>query len=298
MTPYIRLLTTCAEDGVRQANRTGIDTFMLPGGMLQFNLADGFPILTTKRVNFGAVVAELLGFIRGYTSAARFRELGCKIWDKNANENGEWLKNPNRQGEDDLGRIYGAQWRSWDTSGGTHIGQRGGQRVYIDQFWNAVNKIINNPQDRRIIVSAWNPGELDRMSLPPCHLLYQFLVEQQQRKLHMTMYMRSCDMFLGVPFNISSYALLLHIVALATGLRPGTLTMFLADMHVYENHLAQVAEQVRRQPQPLPVLKIAQSPFTVGVTANAVQFIESLIPSDFSLEGYEPHPAIKAEMAV
>lgn len=295
MYPYINLLRTTLAEGVRQKNRTGVDTFMIPGGMMQFTFNDGFPILTTKKVNFDAIKAELVGFIRGVSSAADFRRLGTKIWDANANDNKTWLSSPHRKGPDDLGPIYGVQWRNWPTPS-DH------KDMFIDQFHEAVKKIIETPQDRRIIVTAWNPGEIHKMALPPCHLLYQFLVGQVEKQLHMTMYMRSCDMFLGVPFNISSYALLLELVAMATGYTPGKLTMFLADCHVYINHVDQVKEQLNRWPFKLPKLvvsgtakSILQGEITVG---RAMYFLENIQPVEISLEGYDPHPAIKADMAV
>lgn len=293
MKTYLDLLRQCRDRGVRQKNRTGVDTLMVPGGMMQFDLSHGFPILTTKRVAFRSVVAELLGFIRGYTSAAQFRELGTGIWDANANKNEQWLKNSNRLGTDDLGRIYGWQWRHWQAY--DHVVSA---LLEIDQLAGAIKKIKENPEDRRNIVTAWNPGELHRMALPPCHLLYQFLVGQLDRQLHMTMYMRSCDMFLGVPFNIASYGLLLSLVAQVTGYAPGTLTMFLADVHIYENHLAQVDEQLGRQTLELPEL-VVDSPNSIGATAaQAVEWLENLQTDRVSLKGYEPHPPIKAEMAV
>lgn len=295
MKPYIDLLSLCARTGARQKNRTGIDTFMIPGGMMQFDLGQGFPILTTKKVNFGAVVAELLGFIRGVDSAAAFRALGTKIWDANANQNEAWLKNPNRRGPDDLGRIYGKQWRNWRALG-SHVGEVAPHFSVreIDQLRNALTTIQKDPQSRRIIVSAWNPGDLDRMALPPCHLLFQFLVSQEEGKLNACMYMRSCDMFLGVPFNISSYALLLSLVAIATGLKPGVLTMFLADVHIYENHLAQVNEQLQRNQLSRPKLVVHGG----SVPENPIEWLEELEPSDIELLDYDPHPAIRADMAV
>lgn len=293
MKSYLDLLAQCYHTGVRQQNRTGIDTFMIPGGMMQFDLAQGFPILTTKRVPFRMVVAELLGFIRGYTNASDFRKLGCKIWDANANENKDWLKNPHRHGVDDLGRIYGAQWRRWN-----RVDRYPGGEVFVaplDQLARALDTIEKDPTSRRIIVSAWRPDELDQMALPPCHLLYQFLVTQLDRRLHMTMTMRSCDMFLGVPFNISSYALLLSLVARVTGYEVGTLTMFLADVHVYENHLDQVKEQLNRAPLLRPKLRLEV--FTDN-SLSAIDLLERAEPGDIDLLEYAPHPAIRGEMAV
>lgn len=293
MRNYLELIRHCVDFGVRQKNRTGIDTYMIPGAMLQFNLQHGFPILTTKTVNFGAVAAELVGFIRGVDSAAAFRDLGTTIWDANANKNPQWLANPNRKGKDDLGRIYGKQWREWrypaPGSFETVVEE-------VDQLAVALHSIKNDPTSRRIIVSAWQPAELDQMALPPCHLLYQFLVGQAEHRLHMTMFMRSCDMFLGIPFNISSYALLLSLVAQATGYTAGTLTMFLSDVHIYENHKEQVATQLDREPRLLPALT---SPVTPGAgPEKPLEWLEAIIPTDVGLAGYDPHPPIRAEMAV
>lgn len=309
MFSYLNLLRQTLAEGVRQKNRTGIDTFMIPGGMMQFDHGMGLPIVTTKKVNFDAIKAELIGFIRGVTSAKDFRNLGTKIWDANANANETWLKNPHRKGLDDLGPIYGKQWRNWEGLGeaeGTTADRWSTtyKEYKVDQLWTVVDKILNNPQDRRMIVTAWNPAEVHKMALPPCHLLYQFLVQQEDRKLHMTMYMRSCDMFLGVPFNITSYALLQALVAKATGYIPGKLTMFLADVHIYENHIAQVQEQLQRWPRPKPKLVFSsQADAVLGSTDQigsnrAMQFLDTLAPGDLSLEGYDPYPPIKAEMAV
>lgn len=290
MKAYLDLLRRTLEDGTRQKNRTGIDTFMIPGAELKFDLAGGFPILTTKHVNFNAVKAELIGFIRGYDSAAAFRELGTKIWDANANDpmsnGGKWYKSLYRQGEDDLGRIYGVQWRRWES--GHHK---------LDQLARALDMIIKDPTSRRIIVSAWKPDELDQMALPPCHLLFQLLLEQETRRLHMCMYQRSCDLFLGVPFNISSYALLLHLIAFVTGCWPGVLTMFLADVHIYENHLDQVKVQLARETRGLPQLQIE---FDTEEFDNRtpLQRLEYIQPNDIWLQGYDHAPAIKAPMAV
>lgn len=285
MKPYLGLLRTVRTIGVRQQNRTGIDTFMVPGATLRFDLRNGFPILTTKTVNFRSVAAELCAFIRGYDNAADFRALGTKVWDQNANENKAWLANPNRKGADDLGRIYGVQWRRWQHSPG----------VTLDQLARVINTILRDPESRRIIMTAWNPAELDKMSLPPCPLLCQFLVEQEGGVLHMTMYQRSCDLFLGVPFNISSYALLLELVAMVTGHTPGTITMFLADAHIYENHIDQVDEQLKREPKALPHLSVNVERLE---ELQPVEWLETVHPDDLELLGYEPHPAIKAPMAV
>lgn len=294
MYQYLNLLRQCRTEGVRQKNRTGIDTFMIPGGMMQFDhLEWNFPILTTKKVNFDAIKAELCGFLRGYSSAAQFRKLGTKIWDANANDpkgnGGKWFNSPHRRGEDDLGRIYGVQWRKWSVVPGL-------DNTSLDQLWQLLQTIYKDPTSRRMIVSAWRPDELDMMALPPCHLLFQVLIEQETKRMNMCMYQRSCDMFLGVPFNISSYALLLCLLARVTGYAPGTLTMFLADVHIYENHLTQVDEQLTRGPGLRPTLKIdTGSPPTTPDLQLA--WLENIEPFQITLEGYLPQAAIKADMA-
>jgi thymidylate synthase len=285
MIPYLALLRQCREQGVRQKNRTGIDTFMIPGGMMKFDFSIGFPILTTKRIAFKQVVGELLGFIRGYDSAEKFRSLGCTIWDANANVNKAWLENPLRKGDDDLGRIYGVQWRDWEDGNGRHY----------DQLGKALDMIKKDPQSRRNVVSAWNPAQMNQMALPPCHYAFQFLVEQERRLLHLCMTMRSCDMFLGVPFNITSYALLLALAAKATGYDPGQLTMFLADVHIYANHLDQVDEQLARGPRFRPELLVTNLKHPDW---RSVEWLSRIEPDEISLKNYDPHPPIKAEMAV
>jgi len=288
MRNYLDLLLDVLENGYRQGNRTGIDTLSIPGAMLRFDLAKGFPAVTTKKLAFKAVVGELIGFLRGYDSAADFRRLNCRIWDQNANENGQWLSNPNRKGEDDLGRIYGVQWRRWNRSGGGEL----------DQVMTALNDIRNNPTSRRIIINAWRPDEFDQMALPPCHVLYQFIVNTERKELNLCMYQRSADLFLGSAFNIASSALLLSIFARLTGYRPRVLSLFMGDAHIYENHLDQVLEQTRREPRRLPQLKISDR-IPVGTTEHFdPTWIDRIEPDDFSLDGYDPHPAIKAPMAV
>lgn len=284
MKNYLNLLERTLNEGIRQKNRTGIDTFRIEGAMLEFDLRLGFPAVTTKKLAFKSVVGELLGFIRGYSNAADFRALGCNIWDQNANENEQWLNNYHRKGADDLGRIYGVQWRRWRSPFGWDI----------DQFSKALHKIQVTPEDRRNIVTAWNPGELDQMALPPCHIMHQYICDPTSREISMTMYMRSCDMFLGVPFNIASYALLLSIVAQATGYKPKKLVMFLADVHIYENHVDAVKEQLTREPYPHPYLKISD----FSKVPDPLESILLLEPRDFILVDYEYHPAIKAPMAV
>lgn len=287
MKQYLQLLERILTEGERKQNRTGIDTLMVDAALLQFDLTQGFPAVTTKKLAFNAVKGELIGFIHGYTSAQAFRNLGCKIWDQNANENTAWLANPNRMGTDDLGRIYGAQWRGWyhDTCG------------RIDQLKTAVQTVQNDPDSRRIIVSAWNPADLNHMALPPCHLLFQLLVNKEQRTISMTMYQRSCDMFLGVPFNIASYALLLELICAATGYTAKRLSLFLADVHIYCNHLDQVREQLAREVLEAPKLGLDfASPAFTGKTG--IDWLEAVEPHHVWLENYAYHAPIKAEMAV
>lgn len=284
MQNYLKLLNSVLINGTLHENRTGIPTVRSTGAMLEFNMDIGFPAVTTKKLAFKAVVGELIGFIRGYTSAEQFRRLGCNVWDANANQNEAWLANPNREGTDDLGRIYGAQWRSW----------RCDDLMTLDQLGKAIHEIQHNPQSRRTIVTAWQPAELDQMALPPCHLLFQYHVDVAAGELSMTMYQRSCDLFLGVPFNIASYALLLELTARAVGLKAGKLVMFLADVHIYKNHMDQVIEQLGRDTMALPILNVHnQRPDLSGLA-----WLESLEPEDITLDGYHHHPSIKGEMAV
>lgn len=287
MQNYHNLLQEILEQGVSQGNRTGINTLTIPGAMLKFDLREGFPAVTTKKLAFKQVVGELIGFLRGASSAAEFRELGCNIWGQNANENTNWLQNPNRDGPDDLGRIYGVNWRFWRRQKGWDT---------LDQIQMALEAVRHNPESRRILVSAWRPDEFDQMALPPCHVLFQLLPHIESKTLHMTMYQRSCDMFLGVPFNIASYALLLELFAKWTGYTAGTLTMFLADCHIYENHVEQVKEQLSREAFPTPKLWMAQALRRTDLDIN--ELLKILQPECIDLGDYEHHPAIKAPMAV
>jgi thymidylate synthase len=293
---YLNLLQNILDNGVKQSNRTGINSYTLPGETLKFDLRDGFPAITTKKLFFDAVKGELIGFLRGCTSAADFRALGCNIWDQNANENAAWLASPARRGEDDLGRIYGAQWRDFGIAGGV---------TRVDQIAAALDLVRNEPTNRRILVNAWNPAEIDKAALPPCHVLFQLLPHVDSKVLHMTMYQRSCDMFLGVPFNIASYALLLELFATWTGYTAGTLTMFLADAHIYENHVDQVREQLTREVLPAPRLSLilrdgldGRAPGEFPTMASLDDLLRHLHPDDIQLVDYQSHAAIKAPMAV
>jgi thymidylate synthase len=315
MKNYHNLLQEILDNGIQQSNRTGIDTLTLPGAMLKFDLRDGFPAITTKKLAFNQVKGELIGFLRGYTNAADFRALGCTVWDQNANEHGvdmqgnhvenKWLSNPARKGHDDLGQIYSAQWRrfghTWSDPEGLH-GHAGltMASVKVDQIAAALHEVRYNPTSRRILVSAWNPTQMNEAALPPCHVLFQLLPHVDSRVLHMTMYQRSCDMFLGVPFNIASYALLLELFAAWTGYTAGTLTMFLADAHIYVNHIDQVKEQLAREEYPLPGLYILNplQGFKDVKTAPLEALVSGMHPDDIQLTNYQHHPAIKAPMAV
>lgn len=285
---YLDLLTNILREGTVQTNRTGVDSLMIPGAMLKFNVGKSFPAITTKKLAFGAVKGELLGFLRGYTSAAEFRALGCKIWDQNANENLSWLDNPERKGEDDLGYIYSRLWTDMPKEGSLI---EGSEPIPWNQIDNLLNMIQTDPTSRRMIVSAWHPEVFYKAALPPCHVLFQVIIDQLNSVMHLGMYQRSCDMFLGVPFNIASYALLLEMLAKKTGYQTGTLTWFGFDCHIYRNHVDQVLEQISREPKPFPKLDLS-----VGrIQSTSFGYIH---PDDISLIGYEHHPAILAPMAV
>lgn len=261
--------------GEARPDRTGTGVVGRFATLLEHDLRDGFPATTTKKLNYRAVFAELAGFIEGATSAARFRQLGTKIWDQNANENEAWLRNPVRKGEDDLGRVYGAQWRFWK-----------GEGVEVDQLQELIDSINNDPYGRRHLVTAWNPAENKNMALPPCHILFQCYVSNDGH-LDMLMYMRSVDLFLGLPFNIASYAALLHLIAKLTNKKPRRLTQVLGDYHIYANHVEQVKLQIEREPLALPELTIAN-----------ITSLDQVTPETFQLHGYEHHPPIAAPMAV
>lgn len=275
---YLKLLRDVVENGSERMDRTGVGTRAVFGRTLRFNMADGFPAITTKKLAFKAVVGELIGFIRGYDSAAQFRALGCRIWDANANENRAWLTNPHRKGTDDLGPIYGVQWR--------HLRMSGSADRFKDQLAELIHKLKTNPADRRLIVWAYNPADIDRMALPPCHMGFQCFVDDDKLSLMMTQ--RSVDSFLGLPFNIASYAVLLHMLAKVTGYKAHELILSLGDTHVYLNHLEAVQEQIGRTPYSWPRLWLNPE----------VASIDDFKPEDVRLDGYQSHEAIKAPMAV
>ncbi|ODT64969.1 MAG: thymidylate synthase [Pelagibacterium sp. SCN 63-23] len=264
MQPYLQLLSDILENGTDKADRTGTGTRSLFGYQMRFDLAQGFPLLTTKKLHLKSIIYELLWFIRGETNVRWLQERGVKIWDEWADENG------------DLGPVYGSQWRSWPAPDGRHI----------DQLANVIEAIRTKPDSRRHIVSAWNPAEVDEMALPPCHCLFQFYVANG--KLSCQLYQRSADTFLGVPFNIASYALLTHMVAQVTGLGVGDFVHSFGDVHLYSNHFEQARLQLSREPRPLPRL----------VVNPERRRIEDFVFEDFAFEGYDPHPHIKADVSV
>lgn len=280
---YLDLLTKILNEGSDRMDRTGVGTRALFGLQMRFNMKDGFPALTTKKLAWKAVKSELLWFIESSNDDARLRELNGSektIWT--ANLEADYWK-PKRAHDTDLGRIYGVQWRKWRKPSGETV----------DQLAEVIEKIKKDPYSRRLIVTAWNPGELDQMALPPCHMFFQFFVAPsntlgQAGKLSLLMHQRSCDMFLGVPFNIASYSLLLHMVAQVTGLQPGEFVHSLGDAHIYNNHFDQVKEQLTRTPLPPPTLWLNPE----------VKNIDDFKMDDIRLENYESHPPIKAPMAV
>ena len=264
MKQYIDLLQRVLTEGTRKEDRTGTGTLSVFGHQMRFHLDDGFPLLTTKKLHLKSIIYELLWFLQGDTNVHYLQEHGVRIWNEWADDNG------------DLGPIYGHQWRSWPTTDGKQI----------DQIANAVELIKHNPDSRRIMVSAWNVADIESMALPPCHALFQFYVANG--KLSLQLYQRSADIFLGVPFNIASYSLLLMMMAQVTGLQAGDFVHTLGDAHIYLNHIDQVKLQLTREPRPLPHMLINPG----------VKDIFSFQYEDFHLEGYDPHPHIAGKVAV
>lgn len=264
MKQYLDLLQHVLDHGILKEDRTGTGTHSVFGYQMRFDLQNGFPLLTTKKLHLKSIIHELLWFLKGDTNVKYLQANGVRIWNEWADENG------------DLGHIYGYQWRSWPDYDGGHI----------DQIKEAIDTIQNNPDSRRIIVSAWNVADLPQMNLPPCHAFFQFYVANG--KLSLQLYQRSADIFLGVPFNIASYALLLMMVAQVTGLEAGDFVHTLGDAHIYNNHIEQVREQLSREPRALPTMKLNPN----------VKSIFDFKYEDFNLTGYDPHPHIKGEVAV
>jgi thymidylate synthase len=264
MKQYLNLLNAVLNDGIRKEDRTGTGTISLFGYQMRFNLAEGFPVLTTKKLHLKSIIHELLWFLKGDTNIRYLNEHGVRIWNEWADKNGE------------LGHIYGYQWRSWpDYDGGT-----------IDQISEAISAIRHNPNSRRIIVSAWNVGDLKNMNLPPCHAFFQFYVADG--RLSLQLYQRSADIFLGVPFNIASYALLLQMMAQVAGLKAGDFVHTFGDAHIYLNHLEQAHLQLARETRPLPAMNINPD----------IKDLFAFRYEDFELSGYDPHPHIKASVSV
>ena len=264
MQQYLKLLDRILTEGATKTDRTGTGTMSVFGNQMRFDMADGFPLLTTKKLHLKSIIYELLWFLRGDTNVHYLQEHGVRIWNEWADENGE------------LGPVYGHQWHSWpDYNGGT-----------IDQIQNVVDMIKNHPDSRRMMVTAWNPAEVEQMALPPCHCLFQFYVADG--RLSLQLYQRSADTFLGVPFNIASYALLLQMMAQVTGLQPGEFIHTTGDTHLYLNHLDQARLQLTRTPRPLPTMKINPD----------VKNLFDFHYEDFQLEGYDPWPHIAATVSV
>jgi len=266
MQTYLQLLRTVLDEGKFRSDRTGVGTWSYFGAQCRFDLRNSFPLLTTKKLYLRGIIHELLWFIAGDTNVRYLQENKVRIWDEWAGADG------------DLGRVYGAQWRDWRAPDGKRI----------DQLREVIESIRSNPASRRHLVCAWNPGEIDQMALPPCHALFQFWVDQEAGELSCQLYQRSADLFLGVPFNIASYALLTLMVAQVTGLKPGDFVHTFGDVHIYANHRDQVKEQLAREPRPLPTMHLDPS----------VKRIEDFRYEHFDLRGYDPHPAIKAPIAV
>lgn len=264
MKQYKELCRHVLQHGDEKGDRTGTGTISTFGYQMRFDLQEGFPLLTTKKLHLKSIIHELLWFLKGDTNVKYLQENGVRIWNEWADENGE------------LGRVYGAQWRSWESGDGETV----------DQITKLIHDIEHNPNSRRLIVSAWNPGEIDQMALPPCHCLFQFYVSNG--KLSCQLYQRSADIFLGVPFNIASYALLTMMIAKVTNLEPGEFIHTLGDAHIYQNHLPQVKMQLEREERTLPKLRITRD----------VKSIFDFTFDDFVLENYDPHPHIKGEVSV
>jgi thymidylate synthase len=330
MKQYLDLVQSIFDAGSWQENRTGVRTLSLPGAMMRFDLQQGFPAVTTKKLAFKSAIGEMVGFLRASRSAADFRTLGCKVWDQNANENEQWLANPYRLQEDDLGPVYGVQWRQWpayklidlDKPGSAaqvadavvrgyrqlgvvgnvaDEGKAGSVLLYkaIDQLRQCLDTIMNNPGDRRILFHGWNWAQLEEMALPPCHLLYQFLVNGSTREISLCLYIRSNDVGLGTPFNLTEGAALLHLVGRLTGYTPRWFTYFIGDAHIYENHVDMLQEQLKRKPFAAPKLVLSERIPAYALTRQyEPEWIEKIAPGDFSLEGYQHHAPLTVPMAV
>ncbi|AZG13802.1 thymidylate synthase [Cupriavidus pauculus] len=326
MNQYLNLVQDIFDNGSWQDNRTGIRTLSIPGAMMKFDLQEGFPAITTKKLAFKSAIGELVGFLRGYRNAEDFRGLGCKVWDQNANENAQWLANPYRLRESDLGPVYGVQWRQWPAyklidlahpkshaqiADATSRGYRTigtfdndgepATLLYkaVDQLRQCLDTIIKDPGSRRILFHGWNWAQLEEMALPPCHLLYQFLVNPSKREINLCLYIRSNDVGLGTPFNLTEGAALLHLVGRLTGYTPRWFTYFIGDAHIYENHVEMLREQLSRKPFPAPQLVLSDRiPDFAATGKYEPEWLERVEPTDFMLEGYRHHASLTAPMAV
>lgn len=326
MKQYLDLVQHIFDHGSWQDNRNGIRTLRIPGAMMRLDLQEGFPAITTKKLAFKTAIRELIGFIRGYRSAADFRALGCKFWDQNANEDPEWLASPYRLEEDDLGPFYGVQWRQWPAyklidlsqpKSGDQIADalnRGYRQIgiigdtaepgksrrmllykAIDQLRHCLDTIIDNPGHRRILFSGWNCAQLEEMVLSPCHVLYQFLVDSSKQEISLCLYIRANDIGLGAPLNLVGSAALLHLVGRLTGYTPRWLSYFIGDAHIYENHVEMLREQLKREPFPAPRLVLSDRIPDYAVTRKyEPEWLETVEPSDFWLQGYQHHGTLKA----
>lgn len=321
---YLNNLRLILDEGTWSDNRTGIRTISLPGLSMRFDLRESDPLVTTKKLALKSIAGELVGFLRATRTAVDFRKFGCKVWDQNANENPDWLANPYRKGPDDLGDIYGVQWRSWPAYKSIYVGDAAGQAQYndaldrgyicltkiengnvailykaIDQLRDCVETILKSPGSRRILFHGWNPAKLEEISLPACHLLYQFLPNPSKKELSMAVYIRSNDMGLGAPFNMAEAAMLLHLVARLTGYTARWMSYFIGDAHIYENHLDMVKEQLTRAPLPAGRIQIAERvPNLAAMDKPDLTWLDRIEPTDFTVLNYHHHSAITAPMAV
>jgi thymidylate synthase len=345
MQPYRELIENILKNGVWKTNRTKYRALTIAGASVEYDCSRRFPMLTLKAVPPKSVFGELSGLLRGATSAAEFRALGCKVWDQNANENEAWLANPFREGEDDLGDIYGAQWRRWDAykrirrdhpkhvllhekmkkEGWSIVASVGTEGTItdfwykqIDQIFECYDKIMTNPDDRRILFHGWNPAALNEIALPACHLLYHFIPNKDTKVMDLVMLQRSCDGFLGIPFNVASASALLYFMCKLTGYTPGKFVHHMDDVHLYDNSMEGVEEMLSRTDKMQPYLTIQipdvkmkhavkEELITVAFDdlekayfnqAGFSRILSELTPDNFILDGYDPHPSIKVDMAV
>lgn len=323
MKQFLDLLRLIKDTGTLIENRTGVSAISIPGASMSFDMRDGFPAITTRKLPFKTAMGEFVGFMRASQSAADFRALGCKVWDQNANENEAWLNNPYREGHDHLGKIYGVQWRKWPAYKHLKCSAKAqiddalsrGYRIMseftqdnepyvvlfkeIDQVRECLDKLMHNPHDRRIIFHGWNPADLESVALPSCHSWYQFLPNPVTRELSVNLYVRSNDAYLGLPLNLVEVGVLLALAARLTGFTPRTINYYIGNAHLYENHLEVVDKLLAREPLPLPTLKINDRiPEFSKTGVYQPEWLDLIEPSDFELVDYQHHGALTAPMAV